>query len=82
MKTDIKALIKEVEKKAGKHLTIASDFEKLTNAVCNGGEKLAPQALKRVWGGLNGSEKPSRKTLDMLALISGLGKLSESPARG
>ena len=33
--------------------------------------KLSARALKKIWGYVSGAEKPSKKTLDKLALLAG-----------
>ena len=33
--------------------------------------KLSAHALKKIWGYISGAEKPSKKTLDKLALLAG-----------
>lgn len=71
MKNDIKKLTQEVERKAGKKISLSSDFERLAHIVCKGGEMLRPQSLKKVWGYLSGTERPSQETLDRLALFIG-----------
>ncbi len=71
MKNDLKLLAHEVEKKVGKEINLSSDFEKLENIFSKHNILLKSQALKKVWGFMKGMEKPSKETLDKVALFAG-----------
>lgn len=71
MKNDLKLLTKEVEKKVGKEINLSSDFEKLERIFSKHNILLKSQALKKVWGFIVGKEKPSKETLDKMALFAG-----------
>ena len=71
MKNDLKLLAKEVEKKVGKEINLSSDFDKLERIFGKHNVLLKSQALNKVWGFLKGKEKPSKETLDKVALFAG-----------
>ena len=71
MKNDLKLLAKEVEKRVGKEINLSSDFDKLERIFGKHNVLLKSQALKKVWGFLKGKEKPSKETLDKVALFAG-----------
>ena len=71
MKNDLKLLAKEVEKKVGKEINLSSDFDKLERIFGKHNILLKSQALKKVWEFLKGKEKPSKETLDKVALFAG-----------
>ena len=72
MKNDLQLLTHEVEKKIGKRINIASDFEKLASFFSVKHHlKFSAQALHKVWGYMTGKEKPTKETLNKLALFVG-----------
>ena len=71
MKGDLRVLLKEVEKKVGKKISITSDFEKLSKIFSKSHFNVNSGALKKVWGHVTGAEKPSKETLDKIALFVG-----------
>ena len=71
MKRDLKLLTVEVEKKLGKKIKGGTDFEKLSELLGKHHVKLNASALHKVWGYVTGKEKPSKETLDRLALFTG-----------
>lgn len=72
MKRDIRILTHEVEKKIGKKVEKATDFEKMATLFSVKHHlKFSAQALHKVWGYMTGKEKPSKETLDKLALFVG-----------
>ncbi len=71
MKNDLKLLTIEVEKKIGKKIHVGSDFDKLSAFFVKHHLLIPSQSLKKVWGYISGKEKPSRETLDKLALFTG-----------
>ena len=72
MKRDITVLTHEVEKKIGKKVGKATDFEKLAALFSVKHHlKVSAQGLHKVWGYMMGKEKPSKETLDKLALFVG-----------
>ena len=72
MKNDLSLLTREVEKKIGKKVSHATDFEKLADHFSMKHHlKVSAQGLHKVWGYMRGKEKPSRETLDKLALFVG-----------
>ena len=72
MKNDLVLLTHEVEKKIGKKVSLSSDFEKLASHLSVKHHLVfTAQALRHVWGYVRGKEKPTRETLDKLALFVG-----------
>ncbi|MCI6551393.1 MAG: hypothetical protein MR450_11165 [Prevotella sp.] len=71
MKQDAKLLLNEVEKKVGKRIDLASDFEKLAHLFSLRHVPVSSMSLKKVWAHVQHAEKPSRETLDKLALFVG-----------
>ena len=71
MKQELKILLAEVEKKVGKSITLASDFEKLAIEFARHRVSLHPSALRKVWMHLADSGKPTPETLDKIALFVG-----------
>ena len=68
---DVKLLLSEVEKDVGKSINLASDFEKLAHIFSKRHVAVSSLSLKKVWAHVSGAEKPSRETLDKLALFVG-----------
>ena len=72
MKNDLKLLTHEVEKKIGKKIHVGSDFEKLASILSVKHHLMvSAQGLHKVWNYVSGKEKPSRETLNKLALFVG-----------
>lgn len=72
MKNELKLLTKEVEKKVGKKIHVESSFEKLASLLAVKHHlKVSAQGLYKVWAYMSGKEKPTRETLDKLALFVG-----------
>ena len=72
MKNDLVLLTEEVEKKIGKKLDLSSDFEKLASFFSVKHHlKFSAGALHKVWNYMSGKEKPTRETLNKLALFVG-----------
>ena len=71
MLDDFKLLLQEVEGTIGKKITLSSDFEKLAQLFSNRGLSMTESALKGVWKHVSMKEKPSKGTLDVLALFAG-----------
>ena len=72
MKKDLALLTHEVEKKVGKKIHVGSDFEKLASLFSVKHHlKVSAQGLHKVWAYVSGKEKPSRDTLNKLALFVG-----------
>lgn len=71
MLDDFKLLLQEVEGTIGKKITLSSDFEKLAQLFSNRGLSMTESALKGVWKHVSMKEKPSKATLDVLALFAG-----------
>ena len=71
MLDDFKLLLQEVEGTIGKKITLSSDFEKLAQLFSNRGLSMTESALKSVWKHVSMKEKPSKATLDVLALFAG-----------
>lgn len=71
MKRDVKLLLGEVEKEVGKSISLGSDFEKLARIFSMRHVHVSSLSLKKVWAHVSGAEKPSRDTLDKLALFVG-----------
>lgn len=68
---DLKFLLQEVEAAIGKKITLSSDFEKLARLFSSRGLNITESALKGVWNHVGMKEKPSKATLDVLALFAG-----------
>ncbi len=68
---DLGSLKKAVEHKIGRTITVTTDFEKLAYSFSKEQIKLSGKALKHVWCYIKGKEKPSKETLDKLALFAG-----------
>lgn len=64
-------LIGEVERKVESHLNWGRDFEKLSAYFLKHHFVLPSGSLKKVWHYVKGAEKPSKETLDKLALFVG-----------
>ena len=72
MKNDLALLTHEVERKIGKKIHVGSDFEKLASIFSVKHHlKVSAQGLHKVWNYVSGKEKPSRETLNKLALFVG-----------
>ena len=72
MKNDLVLLTHEVEKKIGKKIALGSDFEKLASLFSVKHHlKFSASALHKVWGYVSGKEKPTKETLNKLALFVG-----------
>ena len=71
MKNDLKLLAKEVGKKVGKEINQSSDFDKHEQILSKHNILLKKKKKKKVWGFLKGKEKPSKETLDKVALFAG-----------
>lgn len=72
MKNDLALLTHEVEKKIGKKIALGSDFEKLASMFSVKHQlKISAGALHKVWGYVSGKEKPTKETLNKLALFVG-----------
>ncbi|WP_028897642.1 hypothetical protein [Prevotella sp. HUN102] len=71
MKKNLKDLVEEVGHKVP-HLTgLTADFEKLSSKLAQHHIHLESKSLKKLMGYLTSKEKPSKKTLDRLALFAG-----------
>lgn len=68
---DVKFLLGAVEKEVGKRIDLASDFEKLAHLFSVRHVPVSSLSLKKVWAHVHHAEKPSRETLDKLALFVG-----------
>ena len=71
MKQELKLLMLEVEKKVGKEISAASDFERLARLFSLHHVNIKSGALKKVWNVVTIKEKPTAETLDKLALFVG-----------
>ena len=71
MKNDSKLLAKKKKKKVGKEINLSSDFDRRERIFGKHNVLVKSQALKKVWGFLKGKEKPSKETLDKVALFAG-----------
>lgn len=72
MKNDLKLLTQEVEKKIGKKIPHGADFEKLAMLFSVKHHlKISAQGLHKVWNYVSGKEKPTKETLNKLALFVG-----------
>lgn len=72
MKNDLTHLTSEIEKKVGKKIPVGADFEKLASFFAIKHHiKLNADALHKVWNYVSGKEKPTKKTLNKLALFAG-----------
>lgn len=72
MKNDLTHLTSEIEKKVGKKIPVGADFEKLASFFAIKHHiKLNADALHKVWNYVSGKEKPTKKTLNKLALFVG-----------
>lgn len=70
MKNDLLCLTREIERKIGKKIPAGSDFEKLASFFAVKHHiKLNAEALRKVWHYVSGKEKPTKKTLNKLALF-------------
>lgn len=73
MKNDLTHLTSEIEKKVGKKIPVGADFEKLASFFAIKHHiKLNADALHKVWNYVSGKEKPTKKTLNKLALLWGI----------
>lgn len=68
---DLKFLLQEVEATIGKKVTQSSDFERLARLFASRGLNMTESTLKSVWNHVSMKEKPSKTTLDVLALFAG-----------
>lgn len=73
---EVKALLSEVEKKFGRTVKTSTDFEDLSDAICdsNAADKdslISSSTLKRLWGYVNSLCKPRINTLSVLARYVG-----------
>lgn len=71
MKRELKLLMLEVEKKVGKQISAASDFERLARIFSLHHVNIKSTALKKVWNFVTATEKPTAEMLDKLALFVG-----------
>ena len=72
MNNDLKLLTHEVEKKIGKKIHVGYDFEKLAYIFSVKHHlMLRSQGVDMEWNYVSGKEKPSRETLNKLALFVG-----------
>ena len=71
MKQKLVALLKEAEKKLIWMTKTGNDFEKLSKFFSLHHVNLTPDSLKKLKNYFTGTEKPSRQTLDRLALFAG-----------
>lgn len=71
MKKSFKSIIEELGCKTQVRKDLASDLEKLSGKLAVHHIHLETSSLKRLTGYFRGKERPSKKTLDRLALFAG-----------
>lgn len=72
MKKEMGKLLLEVEKKLGKTVSAATDFDKMASRISrNHTFTVTGHALKTIWGFISTHEKPSKHTLDRLSIFVG-----------
>ena len=71
MKKSFKSIIEELGRKTQVRKDLASDLEKLSGKLAVHHIHLETSSLKRLTGYFRGKERPSKKTLDRLALFDG-----------
>ncbi|MCI6671369.1 MAG: hypothetical protein SOZ07_03835 [Prevotella sp.] len=71
MKTNLKNLVDEVAQKAPHITDVAADLEKVSQRLKKHKINLEVKSLKRIYGYFVGKEKPTKKTLDRIALFAG-----------
>ena len=71
MKKKFRTIIKELGQKTHVRKELASDLERLSGRLALHHIHLESASLKKLIGYFTGKEKPSKKTLDRLALFAG-----------
>ncbi|QUB76853.1 hypothetical protein J5A58_08835 [Prevotella melaninogenica] len=71
MKKKFRTIIEELGQKANVRRELASDLERLSSRLALYHIHLESASLKKIIGYFKGKEKPSKKTLDRLALFAG-----------
>ena len=71
MKKKLRTIIEELGQKAHIRKELASDLERLSSRLAFHHIHLESSSLKKVVDYFKGKEKPSKKTLDRLALFAG-----------
>ena len=71
MKKKLRTIIEELGQKAHIRKELASDLERLSSRLAFHHIHLESSSLKKVVDYFKGEEKPSKKTLDRLALFAG-----------
>ena len=71
MKKSFKSIIEELGRKTQVRKDLASDLEKLSGKLAVHHIHLETSSLKRLTDYFRGKERPSKKTLDRLALFAG-----------
>ncbi len=67
----LKSLVEEAGHKAPHFTSLTADFEKISSKLAKHHIHLESKSLKKIAGYFTAKEKPSRKTLDRLALFAG-----------
>lgn len=68
---DLKHLLDRVEHQIGMHRWVNRDYERLSTLFSKRNLTLPLSALKKTWEYTTGAEKPTKDTLDKLALFAG-----------
>lgn len=71
MKQKFRAIIEEIGRTSQLRKELSADLERLSNKLAAHHIHLGTNSLKRLKGYFTGKEKPSKKTLDRLALFAG-----------
>ncbi|MCR5076759.1 MAG: hypothetical protein K6A82_01825 [Prevotella sp.] len=71
MKKNLRTIIEELGRKTQMRKELASDLDRLSAGLARHHIHLDSKSLKKLTGYFIGKEKPSKKTLDRLALFAG-----------
>ena len=71
MGTALKNFLAEFHHKLPQHINLTADYEKVSARLKQHHINLESKSLRKLWGYVLLKEKPSKKTLDRLALFAG-----------
>ncbi|MGP1472876.1 MAG: hypothetical protein ACTTJN_04845 [Prevotella intermedia] len=71
MEKALKHFIAEFQHKIPQHFNLSADYEKISARLKQHHINLESKSLRKLWGYVLLKEKPSKKTLDRLALFAG-----------